>query len=147
MTDDTRRVDQWLWAVRIYKTRSLASDACKGGHVTVNGRPAKPASPVRVGDRIEAYAAERERVLEVLRLINKRVSAPLAAECLVDHSPPPPPARRSCRRCSAANRAAGGRPRRTAAASTASATAERHNRGTADVDRPTIATCWTTPGP
>jgi len=90
MTDSTR-VDQWLWAVRIYKSRSIASDACKGGHVTVNGRSAKPASPVRIGDRVEAYAGERQRVLEVVRLIDKRVSAPLAAECLVDHSPPPPP--------------------------------------------------------
>ena len=88
--NDTR-VDQWLWAVRIFKSRSLASDACKGGHVRVNGRPAKPASPVRVGDRVEAYAGERTRVLEVVQLIAKRVSAPLAAECLVDHSPPPPP--------------------------------------------------------
>ena len=90
MTDSTR-VDQWLWAVRIYKSRSIASDACKGGHVTVNGRSAKPASPVRIGDRVEAYAGERQRVLEVVRLIDKRVSAPLAAECLVDHSPPAPP--------------------------------------------------------
>jgi ribosome-associated heat shock protein Hsp15 len=90
MTDGTR-VDQWLWAVRIFKSRSLASDACKGGHVRVNGRTVKPASPVRVGDRVEAHVAERDRVLEVVRLIDKRVSAPLAAECLVDHSPPPPP--------------------------------------------------------
>jgi ribosome-associated heat shock protein Hsp15 len=90
MTDSTR-VDQWLWAVRIYKSRSIASDACKGGHVSVNGRSAKAAHPVRVGDRVEAYAGERQRVLEVVRLIDKRVSAPLAAECLVDHSPPPPP--------------------------------------------------------
>ena len=90
MTDSTR-VDQWLWAVRIYKSRSISSDSCKGGHVTVNGRSAKPASPVRIGDRVEAYAGERHRVLEVVRLIDKRVSAPIAAECLVDHSPPPPP--------------------------------------------------------
>ena len=90
MTESTR-VDQWLWAVRIYKSRSIASDACKGGHVTVNGRSVKPASPVHVGDCVEAYAGERQRVLEVVRLIGKRVSAPLAAECLVDHSPPPPP--------------------------------------------------------
>jgi ribosome-associated heat shock protein Hsp15 len=90
MTDGTR-VDQWLWAVRIFKSRSLASDACKGGHVRVNGRTVKPASPVRVGDRVETHVAERDRVLDVVRLIDKRVSAPLAAECLVDHSPPPPP--------------------------------------------------------
>jgi len=77
---ETTRVDQWLWAVRIYKSRSIAGDACKGGHVTINGRSVKPASPVRVGDRVEAYAGERQRVLEVVKLIEKRVSAPLAAD-------------------------------------------------------------------
>ena len=88
---DDLRVDQWLWAVRLYRSRSLATAACRGGHVRVNGRPAKPATPVRVGDRIEAHVAERDRVLEVVRLIDKRVGAPIAAECLVDHSPPAPP--------------------------------------------------------
>jgi len=48
-TDETARVDHWMWAVRLYKSRSLATDACKGGHVRVNGRPAKPASPTLVG--------------------------------------------------------------------------------------------------
>lgn len=81
----------WLWAVRVVKTRSLATDACRGGHVRVNGRPAKPATPVRVGDRVDAHVADRDRAFEVVRLIDKRLSAPLAAECLVDHSPPPPP--------------------------------------------------------
>jgi ribosome-associated heat shock protein Hsp15 len=85
------RVDVWLWAVRVYKTRSIATDACKGGHVRVNGRSAKAATPVRVGDRVEARAGDRDRVFEVVKLIGKRVSAPLAAECAVDHSPPPPP--------------------------------------------------------
>jgi len=79
-----------MWAVRLFKTRSLSATASKGGHVTINGNPAKPASNVRVGDRIEAHVAERDRVLEVVRLIDKRVSAPLAAECVVDHSPPAP---------------------------------------------------------
>ena len=85
------RLDQWLWAVRLYRSRSLATAACRGGHVRVNGRPAKPATTVRAGDRIEAHVAERDRVLEVVRTIAKRVSAPVAAECLVDHSPPAPP--------------------------------------------------------
>jgi ribosome-associated heat shock protein Hsp15 len=87
--DDTR-VDQWLWAVRICKTRTLATDACRGGHVRVNGAPAKPATPVRVGDRVTARLHGHERVLEVVRPIDKRVGAPVAAECYVDHSPPPP---------------------------------------------------------
>lgn len=85
------RVDKWLWAVRLYKTRSLATDAVRGGHVKVNGSPAKAATPVKVGDRVVAHVADRERDLEVVQLIEKRVGAPLAAEAVVDHSPPAPP--------------------------------------------------------
>lgn len=88
---DSARVDRWLWAVRLYKPRSAATDACKGGHVKVNGRPAKPATMVRVGDRVEAFAGGRERILEVVQLIEKRVGAPAAAACVIDHSPPPQP--------------------------------------------------------
>ncbi len=88
---DATRVDRWLWAVRLYKTRSSASAACRGGHVRVNGSPAKPATPVRVGDRVEARVNQRDRVLEVVRVIDSRVSASVAADCVVDHSPPPPP--------------------------------------------------------
>ena len=87
---DSTRVDRWLWAVRIYKTRSLATDACRGGHVKVNGATAKPATTVTVGDRVETFVGDRERVLEVVGVIDKRVSAPAAAVCLVDHSPPAP---------------------------------------------------------
>ena len=88
---EATRVDSWLWAVRLYKSRSMATDACKGGHVKVNGHPVKAASPVKVGDRVEARSGGRQRIVEVVRLIDKRVGAPIAAECLVDHSPPPPP--------------------------------------------------------
>lgn len=77
--------------MRVYKTRSLATAACKGGHVKVDGTTAKPARPVRVGDRVEVRDGDRHRVLEVARLIDRRVAAPIAAECLVDHSPPAPP--------------------------------------------------------
>ena len=87
----TTRVDRWLWSVRIYKTRSEATDACRGGHVKVNGAPAKPATTVKVGDTVEAFAHGRHRILEVVELIDKRVGAPAAAQAVVDHSPPPPP--------------------------------------------------------
>lgn len=87
---DVVRVDQWLWAVRIYKTRAAASSACKGGHVTVDGHPAKAATKVRVGSVVEAWAGDRQRVLEVVRILHKRVGAPAAADALVDRSPPPP---------------------------------------------------------
>jgi ribosome-associated heat shock protein Hsp15 len=82
-------VDVWLWAVRLYKTRSAATAGCKGGHVEVNGAAAKPATQVKAGDRVEAFVG-RERVLEVVQVIDKRVGAPIAAQCFVDHSPPVP---------------------------------------------------------
>lgn len=87
---DEVRVDAWLWAVRLYKTRSAATAACRGGHVTVNGIAAKPATKVHGGDRVEARVAQRNRILEVAQLIDKRVGAPAAAEAAIDHSPPAP---------------------------------------------------------
>ena len=88
---DETRVDQWLWAIRLFKTRTLATDACRAGHIRINGASAKPASPVRVGDRVSVRGSERERRVEVVEIIKKRVGAPVAATCFVDHSPPPPP--------------------------------------------------------
>ncbi|MGH9164365.1 MAG: RNA-binding S4 domain-containing protein [Acidimicrobiales bacterium] len=85
------RVDRWLWAVRLFKTRSAATESCRGGHVRVNDAPAKPATPVRVGDRVSVRVHQRDRVLEVVQLLDTRVSAPRAAEAVVDHSPPAPP--------------------------------------------------------
>ena len=87
---ETTRIDRWLWSVRIYKTRSDATKACAGGHVEVDGRPAKPALKVKVGDRVSARVGQRERILDVARIIDKRVGAAIAVECYVDHSPPPP---------------------------------------------------------
>lgn len=84
------RVDQWLWSVRLTKTRADAAAACRGGHVKVNGKTAKPATTLKVGDRVEARLHDRERVCVVASLIAKRVGAPIAETCFVDHSPPPP---------------------------------------------------------
>ena len=85
------RVDRWLWAVRLTKTRSGAAQACRAGHVQVNGARAKPAAPVKVADTVRMRVGDRERVVEVVRLIEHRVGAELAAGCLIDRSPPPPP--------------------------------------------------------
>lgn len=89
-TPGTTRVDKWLWAVRLYKTRSAATDACRAGHVRVNRAAAKPATLVKAGDTVEARSAGREHVVEVTTVIEKRVGAPVAVCCYVDHSPPPP---------------------------------------------------------
>lgn len=88
---DTARLDVWLWAVRLTPTRSAATELCRAGHVIVNDAPAKAATLVKVGDRIEARIHQRQRIVEVARVVAKRVGAPMAAECLVDHSPPVPP--------------------------------------------------------
>lgn len=92
-TSASLRVDQWLWAVRLYKTRTAATAACRGGHVRVNRAPAKASTTVKIGDRIEAFV-ERQRVVEVVALVDKRVGAAAAAKCLIDHSPPAPVVRR-----------------------------------------------------
>ncbi len=86
-TDDTR-IDRWLCAVRLVKTRPVATQLCEGGHVRVNGSPAKPSTKVRQGDRVEARISERDRVVEVIRPIESRVGAAVAATCYVDNSPP-----------------------------------------------------------
>jgi ribosome-associated heat shock protein Hsp15 len=91
---ETGRVDSWIWSVRLAKTRSAASSACRAGHVRVNGTRVKPAHPVRPGDEIRVRQEDWDRIVEVVRVISKRVSAPVAAECYVDHSPPPPPRER-----------------------------------------------------
>jgi ribosome-associated heat shock protein Hsp15 len=87
---DRARVDQWLWSIRLFKTRRASTDACRAGHVKVNGVPARPSTNVVPGDRVTARVAGRDRVLEVVRAVSKRVSAAEAAACLIDLSPPPP---------------------------------------------------------
>ena len=88
----TTRVDKWLWAVRLYKTRSDATEACRAGHVKVNETSAKPATPVRPGDTVRARNVSGEHIVLVTGLIEKRASAPIAATCYIDHTPPPAPA-------------------------------------------------------
>ena len=88
---DTARVDAWLWAIRIYKTRSAATTACRAGHVRVNGDRAKAAQPVRPGDELRVRIAGFDRILIVKKTIVKRVGAVLAAEAVDDQTPPPPP--------------------------------------------------------
>jgi ribosome-associated heat shock protein Hsp15 len=88
MADETR-IDRWLCAVRLVKTRPMATQLCEGGHVRVNGNQAKPSTKVRAGDVVHALIAERERIVEVVHPIETRVGAPAAATCYVDNSPPP----------------------------------------------------------
>lgn len=81
------RVDKWLWAVRAFKTRSAANEACSAGRVLVNGENAKPATKVVVGDEVTARRRERTIIYGVVELLEKRVSAAKAAEAIDDRSP------------------------------------------------------------
>jgi ribosome-associated heat shock protein Hsp15 len=89
---ESTRVDKWLWAVRCYPTRTAAAAACAGGHVRVDDAPAKPSTSVKIGTRVVTTGANGERIFEVVRLIEKRVGAPVAVTCYIDHTPPPPAA-------------------------------------------------------
>jgi ribosome-associated heat shock protein Hsp15 len=88
---ESTRIDRWLWAVRLTKTRPDAAEACRGGHVRVNDRPAKPSTTVSPGDQVRARIGETTRIVEVVRVIPKRVGAADAVTCFLDRTPPPPP--------------------------------------------------------
>lgn len=91
MTSETSvRIDSWLWAVRVYKTRSAATTACRAGHVRLNGEKVKAAQPVRIGDEVRIRIAGFDRILIARQLITKRVGAPLAAIAAEDRTPERP---------------------------------------------------------
>ena len=77
--------------MRLTRTRSAASAACRAGHVRVNGVGVKPAHAVRTGDEVRLRHEGRERVVVIQQVITKRASAAVAAGCYIDNSPPPPP--------------------------------------------------------
>lgn len=85
------RVDRWLCAARLFKTRSLAQQACTAGHVKISGRVVKPSATVQIGDEIRALCPRGLVVLNVLALAEKRLGPALARALYEDHSPPPPP--------------------------------------------------------
>jgi len=90
MASGVVRLDVWLWSVRLFKTRSAANKAVQGGHVRLNGSPAKPAHTVVPGDVVTVREPGWGRRYEGTQLIAKRVGAPVARTCYVDQSPPRP---------------------------------------------------------
>ena len=85
------RVDKWLWAARMFKTRSMATKACSAGHVRINGETTKASNTVQAGDHIEVLTPARLRILEVVALLDKRGPASVAQTLYNDHTPPEPP--------------------------------------------------------
>jgi ribosome-associated heat shock protein Hsp15 len=81
------RIDKWLWAARLFKTRSLAVDAIKGGKVKVDDNPVKPSREVKVGDVIQVQIEQLHKVVEVKTVIKNRVSAKQVPEVYNDLTP------------------------------------------------------------
>ena len=82
------RIDKYLWAIRAFKTRTLAADACKGGKVKMDGNAVKASREVKIGDIIELKVAGMNKVIEVKDIIKNRLKASLAVEKYVDITPP-----------------------------------------------------------
>lgn len=86
--DSTARLDKWLWAVRLFRTRSLATEACRAGDVTIDDRPLKPARDVRPGETLHVRQGVMRRTVVVLGVPPSRVGAARVPEFLEDRTPP-----------------------------------------------------------
>ena len=84
---DSLRIDKYLWAVRIFKTRSEATDACNGNKVRLGGVPAKPGKAVKIGDVIEVHKGPATLTYKVLQLSSSRMGAQLVPDYLEDLTP------------------------------------------------------------
>lgn len=81
------RIDKWLWSVRIFKSRTIATDACKGGKVKIKGETVKASYLMQVGEEVVVRKEGFDLRFKSLKLIEKRVGAPLAVECYQDLTP------------------------------------------------------------
>ena len=84
---DAVRIDKWLWAVRIFKTRTLAAEICAKGHVLIGDLPVKPSRMVRAGEVIRVRKAPIFRSYKVLGIIEKRVGAKEVAQYMEETTP------------------------------------------------------------
>ena len=84
---DSVRVDKWLWAVRLFKTRSQAADACKGGKVKMDGVNVKPSRDVKPGDVLEVHHNHIKRTVKVKVAAKNRVAAKLVPDLMDDLTP------------------------------------------------------------
>jgi ribosome-associated heat shock protein Hsp15 len=82
------RIDKWLWAVRVYKTRNMAAEACRSGKVRINDQPVKPSRTVTPGDRVKVTVNPQfTRTLKVREILSNRVSAKLVPDFAEDLTP------------------------------------------------------------
>ena len=82
------RIDKWLWAARLYKSRSLAAQACNAGHVKIGGNRVKPSRDIRAGEEITLLDGRVRRTVRVRAILDRRVGAKLVSQFLEDLTPP-----------------------------------------------------------
>jgi ribosome-associated heat shock protein Hsp15 len=87
LNTDPIRIDKWLWAVRLFKTRSQATEACNLNRIIINDQAVKPSRLVRIGNKIQVKRAGFTRTIEVLQLTDKRLGAKLVSEYYKDLTP------------------------------------------------------------
>ncbi len=88
MTDKEKlRIDKYLWAIRLFKTRSLATDACKAGRVKLNGQNLKPSAIVKIGEVYQVSKGIEKKIIEVVELLYQRVEAKIAVTKYKDLTP------------------------------------------------------------
>ena len=87
MEENNVRIDKWLWAARLFKTRALATDAIKGGKVKMDNAPVKPSREVKEGDIIQVQIEQLHKVVQVKSLIRNRVPAKMVPEVYTDLTP------------------------------------------------------------
>lgn len=88
MANQEARIDKWLWAARIYKTRTLAADACKNGRITINGAQTKPSRTIKAGDKVGVKKPPITYTFLVKQPIEKRVGAKLLPDILENVTTP-----------------------------------------------------------
>ena len=87
MNESAVRIDKWLWAVRVFKTRALAAEACHKGHVSILGHAVKASRDVRVNDVIVVKKEQMTRTFKVLHVLDRRVGAPMVKDYMEDQTP------------------------------------------------------------
>ncbi|MBU1009029.1 MAG: RNA-binding S4 domain-containing protein [Bacteroidetes bacterium] len=85
--ESSKRLDKWLWSARIYKTRTLAGDACRGGKVKIDGQAVKPSRELKIGDIIAVHFQQYTKTIQVKQLLKNRVSAKQLDEVYKDLTP------------------------------------------------------------
>lgn len=82
------RIDKWLWMVRLFKTRSMATDACNAGKVKLNGTPVKPSKEVCSEQILHIKLGQLDKIVQVIETPKSRIGASLVPKYYLDHTPP-----------------------------------------------------------